>query len=93
MGEPEDSKRETIVFAYDTEDQRRELLDMFPGWFSRDAGLRIVSLSHDNEMKRVTLLEEAVERYSYRDELRNAVTDVMEHPNLSRFNWDDLEAA
>lgn len=86
---PDDTKRETIVFAYDTEEQRRELLAMFPDWFKRDDGLRIVALSHDDEMKRVQLIEEAIERYSDHYDRRDAIDEVLQHPNLSRFVWDD----
>ena len=87
----DDTKRETIVFAYDTEDQRRELLLMFPEWFNKSHGLRIVALSHDNEMRRVTLIEEAIERYSDHYDRRDAIDAVLQHPNLSRFTWSEYE--
>ena len=84
----DDSKRETIVFAYDTEEQRREIMAMFDGWFERENGKRIVGVSHDNEMRRVELIEQAIERYSDHYDRRDAIDSVLQHPNLSRFSWD-----
>jgi hypothetical protein len=89
----DDSKRETVVFAYDTEEQRREILSMFDGWLHRTEGPRIVALSHDNEMKRVQLIEEAIELYSDHYDRRDAIDSVLQHPNLSRFTWDETEDA
>lgn len=89
----EDSKRETIVFAYDTEDQRRALLAMFPDWFHRDDGLRIVALSHDSEMTRINLIQQAMDRYSDHYDRRDAIEAILEHPNLTRFKWSDIDAS
>lgn len=90
----DDTKRETIVFAYDTEDQRRDLLAMFPRWFEREEGegLRIVGLSHDDEMKRVSLIQEALERHSDHYDARDAVDEIIQHPNLTRFIWAEVDA-
>lgn len=87
----EDSKRETVVFAYDTEEQRQAILAMFPDWHSREAGPRIVGLSHDNEMKRVSLIQDAMDRYSDHYDQRDAIEAIMQHPNLSRFKWSDVD--
>lgn len=87
----EDSKRETIVFAYDTEEQRQQLLAMFPDWFNKKDGLRIVALSHDNEVSRVGLCQEANERYRDFYERSEAMEAIFEHPNLTRFKWSDIE--
>ena len=84
---PEDTKRETIVFAYDTEEQRRALLAMFPEWFNKEDGLRIVGLSHDNELKRVDLISEALGLYDDHFDRSEAIQGVLDHPNLSRFTW------
>ena len=88
----EDTKRETIVFAYDTDDERKQLMAMFPDWFMRDTGLRIVAMSHDNEIKRVNLIEELVLEGKHNAyDLADGVETITQHPNLSRFAWSDLD--
>lgn len=87
----DDSKRETIVFAYDTEDERRAILAMFPEWHVRSEGPRIVGLSHDNELTRVHLIMDAMERYSDHYDRRDAIEAIFQHPNLSRFKWSDVD--
>ena len=90
----EDSKRETIVFAYDTEDERRAIMALFhSGWHDRTEGPRIVGMSNDSELTRINLIQEAVERYSDHYDLRDAIEEIMQHPNLTRFKWADIEDA
>lgn len=86
----EDSKRQTIVFAYDTEAQRRELLAMFPEWHARETGTRIVGLSLDNEMRRVSLIEDAIDRFNDHYDRQEAIEAILGHPNLTRFSWSEL---
>ena len=90
----EDSKRETIVFAYDTEEERRAILAMFhKGWFKRSEGPRIVALSHDSEMTRVNLIQDAIDRYSDHYDRRDAIDAILQHPNLTRFKWSDIDGS
>ena len=89
----DDTKRQTLVFAYDTVEQRLALLALFPDWFLRTEGLRIVAASMDNEIKRVSLIEEAAERYSDCTDRQDAIDAVIEHPNLSKFKWEEYEDA
>lgn len=89
----ENTGRETIVFAYDTDEQRRSLVRMFPGWFERDDGVRIVAESVDNEMRRVNLIADALERYDDHYELRDAIRAILDHPNMTRFRWADIDAS
>lgn len=89
----EDSKRETIVFAYDTEEERRAILDVFPGWWEREKGSRIVALSHDSEITRIDLIQNALERYNDPYDFRDAIEAILGHPNLSRFKWSDIDAS
>lgn len=87
----EDTKRETIVFAYDTDEQRRALFDMFSGWFERDDGLRIIAMSVDNEVSRTSRISEALERYDGLYDLRDAIQAIIDHPNMTRFKWSDID--
>lgn len=92
MTHTDDSHRETIVFAYDTEAERRAILAMFhDGWFKRESGPRIVAMSHDNEVTRINLVQDAMDRYSDHFDRRDAIEAVLQHPNLTRFKWADID--
>jgi hypothetical protein len=59
-----DTMGETVVFACDAPEQRSELMSMLGDMPMRTRGLRVVALSIDNEVTRVGLIQEAVERYN-----------------------------
>lgn len=82
-----DAMRETVVFAYDTPEQRSELFRLIG-----DLRLRVVALSIDNEVTRVGLLMEAAERYDDHHELRDAMDAVFQCEDLKTFSWEKYEA-
>ncbi len=84
--------RETIVFAYDTPEQRHELMALIGDMPIRKDGLRVVAFSIDNEVTRVGLLHEAAERYDDRDELRDALDAVHQCEDVKSFTWEKYEA-
>ena len=80
-----DAMRVTVVFAYDTPEQRSELFRLI-------GDLPIVALSIDNEVTRVGLLMEAAERYDDHHELRDAMDAVFQCEDLKTFSWEKYEA-
>ena len=80
-----DAMRVTVVFAYDTPEQRSELFRLI-------GDLRVVALSIDNEVTRVGLLMEAAERYDDHHELRDAMDAVFQCEDLKTFSWEKYEA-
>lgn len=87
-----DSLRETIVFAYDTPEQRSELFALLGDMPMRKDGLRVVAMSVDNEVTRVGLLQEAIERYDDKYELLEALDAVQQCEDLKAFSWERFEA-
>ena len=82
-----DTMRETIVFAYDTMEQRAELMRMIGDMLTLNAGLRVVAFSVDNEVTRCGLLAEAVERFDDHYELRDALEAVFQCEDVKSFTW------
>jgi hypothetical protein len=50
----------------------------------------ITAMSRDHEMRRVTLMEEATERYRHY-ELADAIEAISQCPDLSQWSWDKFE--
>mgnify|MGYP001587518290 FL=1 len=84
-------QRETVVFAFDTLEQRKELMAYVHPKFLLESGLRVVGIAVDNEMKRVSLMEEAVARYSAGHALHEAIEAISQCPDLSQWSWDKFE--
>lgn len=87
-----DAMRETVVFAYDTPEQRSELFRLIGDLLKQEVSLRVVALSIDNEVTRVGLLMEAAERYDDHHELRDAMDAVFQCEDLKTFSWEKYEA-
>jgi hypothetical protein len=79
---------ETLVFRYDSPDQRAVLMDMVKPYWNAETGLRVVAMSIDNEVSRMGLVQEALERYTDRDELRDAIDAVLQCADLRHWSWD-----
>jgi hypothetical protein len=80
--------RETVVFAFDNDEQRAQLFDLIRPYNSiKDDGLRVVALSADNEVNRVFLIEQAVERCHLNGDLEDTVVELCECANLSKWKW------
>ena len=87
-----DAMRETVVFAYDSPEQRAELMRMLGDMPVRNTGLRVVALSVDNEVTRVGLLTEALERFGDHHELRDAMDAVFQCEDVKSFTWEKYES-
>jgi hypothetical protein len=87
--EDKDTKRLTIVFAYDTQQERKQLFDMFDKeLYKRDSGLRIIALSDDNELTRCNLIEQALEKFGHYEQ-GEVIQEILNHTNLASFTWTD----
>ena len=80
---------DTVVFAYDTPEQRRVAMEFVQPLFLRGEGLRVVGLSVDNELTRLNLIREALERIDDHYDLRETIQAIIECPDLSKWSWDD----
>lgn len=87
-----ETMRETLVFAYDTPEQRNELMAMFPEWMSRVVGLRLVAASSDNEVSRVGLIEEAFNGpiRSKLIDFDDAIQTILDHEDVKSFKWSEV---
>jgi hypothetical protein len=80
--------RTTVVFAFDTPEEHAELMAYVKPRFLLDSGLRISGLAVDNEMLRVRLIEEALERFDDGYDLRDAIEEIIGCLDLSKFSWN-----
>ena len=86
------SMRQTVVFAFDTKEQRDELFEMIkPIYKPLEDGLRVVAMSDDNEVTRVGLMAEVIERYRDRDEIVEAIEALYQCDNLKEWSWSKFE--
>lgn len=83
---------QTLVFEFETEAQRRAVLDQFEAMLFADEAPRIVGLSIDDELHRASLISEALERYDDHYDFREAVDAVLNASNLKDWTWDKYEA-
>jgi hypothetical protein len=88
---PSSETRETIVFAFDTKDQRDKLFSLIGIYAKERTGLRIVALSMDNEVTRVGLMYEATERYSDPAEAVEAIEALYQCEDLVAWSWTDYD--
>jgi hypothetical protein len=79
--------RETFVFGYDTPEQRTDLMALLKPYMLAEEGIRITAVSVDHEMRRVSLIEEAIERRDVRDKLE-VIEEILECPDLSEWSWE-----
>jgi hypothetical protein len=84
---------ETIVFEYDTPDQREQLFALIKPLWAKDDGLRVTAISRDNEIQRVELLTEASEKYDDHWDMREVQQQIFGCPDLSKWAWDDPETS
>lgn len=80
---------DTLVFRHDTPEQRKALMEIVKPYWNAEDGLRVCAMSVDNEMRRLSLIEDALDRYSDGYDLREAVQAIIGCPDLSKFSWDD----
>lgn len=88
---PSSDTRETVVFAFDTKEQRDRLFSLIGVYIKAKEGLRIVALSVDNEVTRVGLMYEATERYSDPAEAVEAIEALYQCEDLGRWSWADYD--
>ena len=82
---------ETVVFEYDTPEQREQLFALISPLWDKDDGLRVTAISRDDEMQRVELLTEAAERFDDHYDMREMQQAIFGCPDLSKWSWDDAE--
>lgn len=78
----------TLVFRYDTPEQRQALMDLVKPYWSATEGLRVVAISVDNEVTRAGLMADALDRYSDGYELRGAIEALAECDDLRKWDWN-----
>lgn len=78
---------DTLVFQYDTPEQRKVLMDFIKPIALKDTGLRVTAMSVDNEITRIGLIEEAMGRYDDHYDFREAVQAIIECPDLTKWSW------
>jgi hypothetical protein len=83
--------RQTIVFAFETQEQRDELFEKLKPYIMGEAGLRVVAMSDDNEMRRACLMREASERYRHPHEIRDAIDALDQCSDLSAWSWEKFD--
>lgn len=84
-------RRETIFFAFDTDADRKALMNLIEGMWSKEDGLRVVAMSADSEMTRVEYLMEAIERYDDHYDRGEAQQEIWNCPDLAKWSWDAFE--
>jgi len=84
---------ETVVFEYDTPEQREALFAIIQPLWKNDAGLRVTAVSRDNEIQRVELLTEAAERYDDHWDIRDVQQQIFGCQDLSTWNWDEVSSS
>ena len=94
MPEPHDNDGlrngvETVVFEYDTPEQREQLFALIKPLWDKDDGLRVTAISRDNEIQRIELLTEAAERYDDHYDMREVQQEIFVCPDLSKWSWDE----
>lgn len=82
---------DTIVFRHDTKSQRKMLMNILRQFATAESGLRVVAMSVDNEVTRVELIEEALERCDDHYDLRETIEAICACPDLSRWTWDEAD--
>lgn len=82
---------QTLVFQFETVDQRHELLASLSGMMLRETLPRISAMSMDDEQTRAGLMVEALERYSDSYELRNAIEALAEASDLHLWSWEKYD--
>lgn len=84
------STRETVVFAFDTAEQRKQMMDMLEPMMSPDIdrGLRVVALSVGNEVSRVSKMYEATERYRDRNEIIEAIDSLFQTEEPEKWTFE-----
>jgi len=76
--------------AFVASDEWRKLHDSMAS-MDASAPFAVTAMSMDHEMRRVQLMEEAVEKYRHRDECLAAVEAISQCPDLSEWSWDKFE--
>lgn len=84
---------QTIVFQFDSQEQRKATLAQFDGLFLADQCPRISAMSADNEQRRSELMHDALERYADHFDLRDAIERLYGESDLDDFTWEKFEAA
>ena len=82
---------QTLVFEFDTEDQRQGVLAPLIHMAIAEECPRIVGLSSDDELKRSQLMFEALERYDDHYDLREAIASLADALDLSVWTWEKFE--
>jgi hypothetical protein len=88
---PQPRSRETFVFAFETREQRDEVFEKLKPYIMAEAGVRVIGMSSDDEMKRGRLMEEAADRYKDLSELRDAIDAIGQCPDLSEWSWEKFD--
>ena len=85
--------RETIVFAFETPEQRAQLMAMIGSMMnpSLDEGLRVVALSVGNEVSRVSKMYETTERYKDRDAIVDAIESLFNTDTPERWTFEQFD--
>ena len=83
---------QTLVFQFDSHEQRKATLDQFSDLFLADQCPRISAMSADNEQRRAELMYEALERYDDDYDLRDAIDKLYGESDLHDFTWEKFEA-
>lgn len=76
---------ETLVFRFDTNEQREELYALLKPYMFAESGIRITAMSADHEIQRLSIIEEALERDDC--DIRDAVDEIVGCPDLSKWSW------
>lgn len=80
---------ETVVFQYDTPEEREELIaEIIKPLWDKATGLRVTAISRDNEIQRVELIAEAAERIDDPFELEYVRQQILDCPDLSKWDWE-----
>lgn len=80
---------ETVVFQYDTPEEREELFaEIIKPLWDKDTGLRVTAISRDNEIQRMELIAEAGERFDDHFDLEYVRQQILDCPDLSKWDWE-----
>lgn len=83
---------QTVVFQFETQEQRKATLDGLWHMVTSETLPRISGLSLDDELRRAELMYEASERYEDHYDLREAINALYQASNLRDWSWKKYEA-
>lgn len=89
-------KHFTVVYtvrdeaAFRASDDWRRIHDSM-GAMHQDAPFAVTAMAMDHEMRRIALMEEAIDRYSDRYDAVEAVAAISACPDLSAWSWEQFE--